>query len=638
MRAAQIIIFALFALLLATPMFVRARFERAAGTAHAPAAPPDLSASAPRQTLMIVTPHVEQIRSEFAIAFDRWHRRVYSSPVAIDWRTPGGTTEIVRLLQAQYTAAAARILREVARTAEPQLRDPAFSLDALFTPDTVPIDLMFGGGSFDHGRLKDSNNVVVFAPLSATPQSATLTLSLPRTAPELSRLDSLDSLLADVTVERATKPFKARVPVSAVQGGIAALAPLKTQPSVTVVCDLARVERRFPVPMSAPAGFSKAQLDEWFGPNKIGSEKLYDPDQFWLGTALSGFGIVFNRDLLAERAIPLPDSFAKLGDPRYVGMLALADPRQSGSVATAYDSVLNKEGWDKGWRILREISANARAFSSSSTQPPIDVSQGDALAGVAIDFYGRGQAQALQRPGGPPESSRLAYIDPPGAVYIDADPISILRGGRSPDLARHFVEFILSEEGQALWQFPARADPASAANPRRPGAGANDERMGPVVSRLRRMPVRRVMYERYVDHFADQTNPFDLASDTTVKGWRTGLIIMMGAFGVDAGDELRAAWLALNRARANPSFPPDRLAEMERLFYSFPEHQVVEKDSSITRLPFSAENYKRISDDTNRWRDPVKGTRARIAATQFFRDTFQRVVDLERQHSPLATR
>ncbi len=631
MKGAPYIILALFALILATPMAVRSRLDRGGHNA---------GGIASSVTLMIVTPHVEQIRSEFGAGFDRWHRRVYGSGVAIDWRTPGGTTEIVRLLQAQYSAAASRIVSQVRKADPDALLRADFSLDALFTPDTVPIDLMLGGGSFDHGRLKDTNNASMWTVLADGPRVVQATLSLPASAPELATIESADPVLIDAAFTPSETPVRVRVAAAAINSGANGewRASVKAGRPVTVSVDLARAERRLGVSMSASAGFSRATLDEWYGTNKVGSEKLYDPEQHWLGTALSGFGIVFNRDLLKDHGLPVPDSFAKLGDPRYFGLLAMADARQSGSVATNYDSVLNKEGWEKGWRILREMSANARYFASSSTQPPIDVSQGEAIAGVAIDFYGRGQAQAIQKPGQSADDSRVGYIDPPGAVYIDADPVSILRGGRSPDVARHFVEFCLSEEGQALWQFAPRSDATSAKNPRRTGAAADEPPMGPLTSRLRRMPVRRMMYERYLDHFADKTNPFDLASDTPVRGWRTGLIVMMGAFGVDAGEELRAAWKALNAARGNTAFPPERLAEMERLFYSFPDH-VIEGKAATTlarSVPFTAENYKAISDDTNRWRDPVKGTRARIAYTEYFRRTFKQVVAMEREGSRLA--
>jgi hypothetical protein len=127
--------------------------------------------------------------------------------------------------------------------------------------------------------------------------------------------------------------------------------------------------------------------------------------------------------------------------------------------------------------------------------------------------------------------------------------------------------------------------------------------------------------------FFDKVDPFGAASAARPVGWRDGMITMMGAFGVDSAEELRAAWAALNRARARSDFPADRLAEMERLFYGFPTHILPDG----TEVPFTAETYTRISEDTRRWRDPVRGMRAKVRAVEQFRTMFRRVVDLERQ-------
>jgi len=618
--ARSLVLFALVCVL-ALPFLVRSLVEGRRATVLRP----DPNA----KTLIIVTPHVEQIRDEFAVGFDRWHRRAHGSGARIDWRAPGGTTEIIKLLQSQFTAAANRFLEQTRRDNPAALLDPAFSLDAGFTTGVIPVDLVFGGGSFDHGRLKDPRNVAVLFPPTAAPgpTKAKVLLAAPI---DFDRLATLESVTLDARLDGSTSPLRLQVPRAAAGGSFDALLPLKADPkaAVELTLELAKSQRVFRVAMSTPAGFTQPQLDEWLGENKIGSEQLYDPQQYWIGAALSGFGIVYNTEVLEELGRPIPQSFAELGHPAFIGKLGLADPRQSGSVATAYDSILNKEGWDKGWRILREMSANARYFSSSSTQPPMDVSQGEAAAGVAIDFYGRGQAQSLEVLGSlgfAAHAARVGYIDPPGATYIDADPASIIRGGPQPELAKRFIEFYLTHEGQALWQFPPRSSARGINNPKVDGS---PDLMGPVQYRLRRMPVRRDMYSLYRDSLADQTNPFDIASDTKRRNWRDGMIVMMGCMGIDTAAELRAAWAALIAARGNTAFPADRLDEMESTFYAMPTHELRGKDGSIKSLLFSEEHYKAISDDAARWRDPIKGPRSKIAYSEFFRAQYRRVVEL----------
>lgn len=524
MNLPRVLIFAALALILGVPFIMR----------------PAASTGQPGRdipSLIIVTPHVQQIRREFAAGFSRWHERVHGSPVAIDWRTPGGTTEILKQLESQYTAA----LKGGRYEQHGDMKRPEFFMKA----GTIGFDAVFGGGTYDHGRLKTGVKASIQGPEG--------------------------------------KP-------------------------VDVQC-----------PMSIPAGFETAQLESWFGKNLIGTQPLYDPDQYWTGVALSAFGIVYNRDVVKQLGLPEPRTFDDLTDARYGGWIALADPRQSGSIATSLDSILSNAGWEHGWRILREMCANTRYFTNASTKPPIDVSAGEAAAGLAIDFYGRGQSQAVALPGETPQTSRVGYVDPVGSVYIDADPVSILRGGPHPELAKRFIEFCLTEEGQALWQFHARDSAAGRDNP----VGADGDRMGPREYELRRAPIRRVMYQEYLRYFVDQSDPFSLASEVAPKGWRSAIGVMMGAFSIDIADEQRSAWRALNRARQDPAFPKNTLAEMERLFYAWPETRM--PDGTV--LPFTAENCKAIMAA---WKKPGMMPETKIAYTRFFSSNYSKIVELSK--------
>lgn len=411
--------------------------------------------------LIVITPHNEQIRFEFGRGFDLWHRAKYGSSVTIEWRTPGGTSEIRRQLIAEYEAAA---------------RDGRLAL--------MNYDLLFGGGSFEHAQIA---------------QSRTMTDALGATG------------------------------------------------SYTI---------------SEPVDFPAQMLSEWYGENRIGRNTLYDPNRHWFGTALSGFGIVFNRDVLAAHDLPPPTTWDDLANPRLAGLIALADPTRSGSVATTFEVILQREGWVEGWTMLRAASANSRYFSDSASKVVIDVSAGEAAIGTCIDFYGRLQTQSLADAG----YDRLGYVDPPGLSDIDPDPVSLLTGAPHRDLALRFIEFCLSADGQALWQFPRRSA---------------DKELGPERFELRRLPIRRMMYSQYSGNFIDRVDPFALARP--VESWspdyRAVLTVLFPAMVLDTHDDLRAAWSVLGRARAadHPA-----LAKMESLFIEFPK--VTLADGSMVSL------------------------------------------------------
>jgi ABC-type Fe3+ transport system substrate-binding protein len=531
MRAGPFVIFGLLAVILGVP-FALTLGRSDGGPAREGA------------RLVVVTPHVPQIRDEFGHAFARWHAREFGEPAWVDFRAPGGTTEIRKQLEARY-ADAIKNGRFSLRT------EPDGSQTIVLAPGTIDTDLMFGGGSYDHDQLRTA-----------------LRIPIESIAP---RPDGLPD------------------------------------------------EGDLRVPMSEPAGLTQSELDAIFGDNAIGAGYLYEPGQYWIGTALSSFGIVYNTDVLARLGVPEPDAFSDLTDPRLHGMVALADPRQSGSITTTFDSILGNEGWDRGWAILREMCGNARYFTNSATKPPQDVSQGDAAVGLAIDFYGRGQAQTAGR-------GRVGYTDPKGAVYIDADPISILRGGPNPELARRFLRFVLSDEGQALWQFHAVSTPAGADNP----PGPDGKPMGPEQHELRRMPVRRDLYARHLDRFVDPVDPFTLASDIANPGWRTGVQVMMGCFGIDLHDACSAAWKAVCDAEADPGFPPEAAAAMRRLYHAWPTTPVDAEGTFTTgtpaaELPWTPETFRAVR---NSWRAAGAQPRAEIHYTRFFRRCYDAIARL----------
>jgi ABC-type Fe3+ transport system substrate-binding protein len=296
-------------------------------------------------------------------------------------------------------------------------------------------------------------------------------------------------------------------------------------------------------------------------PPAFAGEDYWDPQGRWIGCALSAFGLVFNRDEVARRGLPGPPvQWADLADPRYLGGVALADPTKSGSIAKAFENLIQQqmqarlteltaagaagaagknsevravnEGWVTGLRMLQLISANARYFTDSSQKVPIDVAAGDCAAGMCIDSYGRQQAEAVMRRAG---SDRAVYVSPVGGTVCSADPIGLLRGAPHRTVALAFIEFALSPEGQALWNL-------------RPGTPG-----GPEQYALRRLPIRKDFYadvalKPYRSDPAE--NPYATASPLTYHSAWTGgvfreLSFIIKVVDIDPHPELVEAWRAI---------------------------------------------------------------------------------------------
>jgi ABC-type Fe3+ transport system substrate-binding protein len=179
-------------------------------------------------------------------------------------------------------------------------------------------------------------------------------------------------------------------------------------------------------------------------PATLNGVPLRGKNNEWVGAALSGFGILYNKTIATRDGLPVPKVWADLGKKELFGRVELADPRRSGSAHVAYEIILQTSGWEQGWKTLAAMSGNARAYIDSSSTLVNDVSSGEAVFVPAIDFYGRAK---IDQAG----AEKLGYVAPQGQSVVTPDPIAILKGAPNKELAQKFVAFVMSPEGQKLW-------------------------------------------------------------------------------------------------------------------------------------------------------------------------------------------
>ncbi|HEX7193564.1 MAG TPA: extracellular solute-binding protein [Chthoniobacterales bacterium] len=479
--------------------------------------------------LVIISPHNETIRYEFSRAFEETYRKRTGRNVHIDWRLPGGTTEIVRYLNSEFeagfrsywtrklrlpwTKAALEGYSDSRLSGSSDKSSPAEYARYAFLNSEIGcgIDLFFGGGTFDFINLANRGFLVDSGVLDRNP--------------------TLFSTGSDIGI-----------------------------------------------------------------PQTLGGEPCWDLHGRWVGACLAGFGICYNSDVLARLDISSPPiQWADLADRRFFRAVALADPTKSGSVAKAYELMIQqqmnqrlseigkstssqqgenenqavKEGWERGLQLLIQLAANSRYFSDAAPKVPADVAYGEAAAGMCIDFYGRSESEAVADDLG---RTRLQYNNVRGGTSVGADAIALLRGAPHPETAKAFIDFVMSCEGQKLWDF-------------RPGTPG-----GPIRYSLRRLPIRREFYrEPFRSFMADrEADPYrDAQAFHYNEAWTAPLFstlrFLVRVMCIDAREELVAARTAIGDAPVNsPAF--QKLLDISRVRYDVALQQIRETLRSADRL------------------------------------------------------
>jgi iron(III) transport system substrate-binding protein len=375
----------LFILILVLPFVLRMTLTRAQQTPEAVLGP-----SAGR--LVVVTPHNQDIRREFARAFSDWHIRNYGQPVELDYRTPGGTGDIRRMLETTY-----RGFRQT---------DGAL-------PETVPVDIhiVWGGGDFFFDvELKPLG---ILQPLEIDPQ-----------------------LLDEAFPEHSLAGVRLYDHVVDEQG--------RRQPPHWVGVCLSS----FGIVYN-PNLYKALQLPEPVGWADLTHERLHGmvalADPTHSGSAAVAYMMVIQRAMADAE-----ERFLR----RVGGSGAGVQEEANTDIARfredpEYERAL-EEGWKEGMRQLLLIAANARYFTDSASQVPRDVSIGDAAAGMAIDFYGRVYEEIVG-----PERVRFISPYAATAITPDPVAILHGVSGEHRELANRFVRFLLTPAGQRLWILPA---------------------------------------------------------------------------------------------------------------------------------------------------------------------------------------
>ena len=175
-------------------------------------------------------------------------------------------------------------------------------------------------------------------------------------------------------------------------------------------------------------------------PAKIGNYPLNDPQGLYYGQALAGYGIMWNTRYLQANKLPAPKEWSDLTRPEYFGHVAISSPSRSGTTQLTVETILQGEGWDKGWSQLLAMMGNAAAVTDRSFAVPDGVNNGQYGIGIVIDFFGL----AGKYSGFP-----VDFVYPAMTAGVPAN-IALIAGGKNPEEAKKLKGFSMSTEGQQL--------------------------------------------------------------------------------------------------------------------------------------------------------------------------------------------
>ncbi|WP_286240048.1 ABC transporter substrate-binding protein [Neptuniibacter halophilus] len=263
-------------------------------------------------------------------------------------------------------------------------------------------------------------------------------------------------------------------------------------------------------------------------PEKIGSFPIHDPEGFYKGFAAAGYGIMWNTRYLKAKKLPAPTGWDDLKKPTYFGHVGMSAPSRSGTTHLTVETILQAEGWDNGWAMLKQMSGNFKSVTERSFGVPDGVNSGNFGLGIVIDFFGL----SSQGAGFPVE-----FIYPQGTALVPAN-IGIISNAPNRAGAERFIDFLLSDQGQELLLDP----------------------------KIRRLPVNPEIYAKapqgFPNPFKDDALKSALHFDLNLSKNRYNLVnSMFDVMITYRMDDLRAATGAIHEAETALAEKPDAEAQ-----------------------------------------------------------------------------
>ncbi len=166
-------------------------------------------------------------------------------------------------------------------------------------------------------------------------------------------------------------------------------------------------------------------------------DALKDKDGHWAASRVTAMVIAYNT-----RQVPAADApkrWADLTDPKWQGKLTIASPSYGGTSLNWAAGILKLYGWK-----FFEDLAKSKPLLTEGHLPGMQLlASGERTVAAEMNDYDARAGIAKGQP--------IAVVVPEEGTFVIPTPIAILKGTSRPNAAKLFIDYMLSEEGQAVF-------------------------------------------------------------------------------------------------------------------------------------------------------------------------------------------
>jgi len=159
-----------------------------------------------------------------------------------------------------------------------------------------------------------------------------------------------------------------------------------------------------------------------------------------VGIYAGALGFGYNTELVEEAGIEPPQCWADLIKPEFAGEIQMANPNSSGTAYTALATFVQMMGEEEAFEYLEALHANVNQYTKSGSAPIKAAAQGETMVGIVFQHDA-----VTQKVAGFP----IEVVSPCEGTGYEIGSMSLIKGGRNPESARTFYDFVLRADIQS---------------------------------------------------------------------------------------------------------------------------------------------------------------------------------------------
>ena len=146
--------------------------------------------------------------------------------------------------------------------------------------------------------------------------------------------------------------------------------------------------------------------------------------------------IIVNKTVLDKHNLPVPKTYEDLLNPAYKNLIAMPDPKSSGTGFFFFKNLVNVMGEDAAFDYIDKLAVNVKSFTESGSGPVKLLIQGEIAIGLSLTFQGVNELN---------NGNDFLLIEPEYGSPFSITSTSMVKGREDNEHIEKVFEFIVND-------------------------------------------------------------------------------------------------------------------------------------------------------------------------------------------------